>query len=308
MDAPAPFIVGVPRSGTTLLRLMLDAHPDLAIPPETHFLPRLIKMSQERDAGAADILEVITNHPRWPDFGLDPQALRARIERIEPFDVGDAVRAFYRLYAERQGKPRWGDKSPNYVMRMRRINRVLPEARFIHLIRDGRDVVLSLTERTWGPGEVAEAAERWAQDIRKARRQLRRPLNPIWWKRIPKCIEVRYEDLVTDPEPHLRRVCEFIELPWDDDMLAFHERAGERMREVIRDFKSRRGHQFTAEERHVQHELVSQPPTTDRVGRWRTEMAPADRATFEERAGDLLAELGYPSESDAPGAERVGAS
>src|SRR3954468_18521703 len=80
---PAPFVVGVPRSGTTLLRLMLDAHPQLAIPPETHFLPKLIRACQEElDAdrdGRKRALELITQHRRWPDFGLDAADLEARL-------------------------------------------------------------------------------------------------------------------------------------------------------------------------------------------------------------------------------------
>src|SRR5690606_16718789 len=133
-----PFIVGVARSGTTLLRLMLDAHPDLAIPPETHFVPRLVK-EIERGAGPAEAHAFVTGHQRWPDWGLDADELRARFESLEPFTAGEALRAFFGLYAERQGKPRWGDKSPTHLKRMARIHGALPEARFLHVIRDGRD-------------------------------------------------------------------------------------------------------------------------------------------------------------------------
>jgi hypothetical protein len=284
----------VPRSGTTLLRLMLDAHPELAIPPETHFVSRLIKLSRAGELDVHRAYDLIATHPRWGDFGLDADELRRGLFMLDPFTAGDALRTFYRLYAARHGKPRWGDKSPNYVMRMRRITRALPEARFIHLIRDGRDVVVSLRERTWGPGDVAEAADRWVEDIRKARRQIRRPLNPLWWNRVPRYMEVRYEDLVTDAEPHLRRICEFLELPWSEQMLSFHESAKERMQEVVRTVRTRKGTEITAEERARQHELVARPATPDRVGRWQTLLPAEDQATFAERAGDLLAELGYP--------------
>src|SRR2546430_13399132 len=80
---PAPFVVGVPRSGTTLLRLMLDAHPELAIPPETHFLPKLIKACRDAEQAGSDpgerAVEIITHHRRWPDFGLAEADLRARM-------------------------------------------------------------------------------------------------------------------------------------------------------------------------------------------------------------------------------------
>src|SRR5690242_11597706 len=81
---PAPFVVGVPRSGTTLLRLILDAHPAVAIPPETHFLPKLIRLCQQAEARDEDargaVLELLTGHRRWPDFGLEPDEVRVRLD------------------------------------------------------------------------------------------------------------------------------------------------------------------------------------------------------------------------------------
>ena len=284
---PAPFVVGVSRSGTTLLRLMLDAHPDLAIPPETHFIPKLIrnvKKSEGQDPrGVA--LETITTHRRWPDFQLSEEELSDRVGGLSDPSVTEILRAFYGLYAEREGKGRWGDKSPPYVRKMPRIGSVLPEARFIHLIRDGRDVALSLTEVEWGPETIPEAAKKWKQWIAKARRQA---------KRVDHYMELRYEDLVTDPEPALRRVCEFAELDFSPDMLTYHERASERMSEVIREFQIGGGPLLTADDRAQQHKLVSEPPQANRLARWQRDMSAEDQAVFEEIAGELLAELGYP--------------
>ena len=284
---PAPFVVGVSRSGTTLLRLMLDAHPELAIPAETHFIPKLIRNVKKSDgADPREVaLETITTHRRWPDFKLDEDELAGRLRALREPSVTEILRAFYRLYAEREGKSRWGDKSPPYVRKMRRIDSVLPEARFIHLIRDGRDVALSLTEVEWGPETIAEAAEKWQGWIAKARRQA---------KRVDHYLEVRYEDLVTDAEPTLRRVCEFVELDYSEDMLAYHQRASERMSEVIREFQIGGGPLLTADDRAQQHKLVSKPPQADRLARWRNDMSAEDQATFEGIAGGLLAELGYP--------------
>jgi hypothetical protein len=167
---------------------------------------------------------------------------------------------------------------------MRLLSRTLPEARFINLIRDGRDVALSLADVSWGTDQVREAAERWVEDLERARKMARR---------LDHYLELRYEDLVEDPEPPLRRACEFAKLEWADEMLDFHEGAEERMSEVVRDFSRGSGAVITAEERRKQHELVARPPSSDRTGRWRTEMSPEDVATFDSVAGDLLAELGY---------------
>jgi Sulfotransferase family len=283
---PAPFVVGVSRSGTTLLRLMLDAHPDLAIPAETHFIPKLIRNLKKSDGDPRVVaIETITTHRRWPDFHLEERELSDRIGALKDPSATEILRAFYGLYAERENKSRWGDKSPPYVRKMARIGTILPEARFIHLIRDGRDVALSLTEVEWGPESIPEAAEKWKQWIAKARRQA---------KRVDHYVELRYEDLVTDPEPALRRVCDFVELEFSEEMLTYHERASERMSEVIREFQIGGGPLLTADDRAQQHKFVSEPPRADRLARWQRDMSEEDQAKFEEIAGDLLAELGYP--------------
>jgi hypothetical protein len=284
---PAPFVVGVGRSGTTLLRMMLDAHPDLAIGPETHFVPDLIRASRGRRGSPERALRAIVESRRWGDFDLDAGELEARLRGLDPFGPAGALRAFYALYAESQGKPRWGDKTPVYVTKMREIAATLPEARFVHLIRDGRDVALSRARRAMrGAARPEAAARKWRDRIREARRQA---------GRVPHYLEVRYEDLVTDTEPTLRRVAEFVELPWDEAMLAYHERAPERLREVARDLPPEEGKQHRpAEERMAAHALTAEPPSRERIGAWREQMSEADRSAFEHVAGDLLAELGYP--------------
>jgi len=287
LPPPAPFVVGVTRSGTTLLRLMLDSHPRLAVPPETHFALDVIAAFKEGPVSAERFVEIVTTHRRWPDFGLDARDLRARVAEVEPLAPGPALRAFYRYYADEAGKPRWGDKTPGYLRKMAAIEKALPEARFVHLIRDGRDVAVSITGLHFGPRSVPEAARRWAKRIRVAREQGRR---------VGHYTELRYEDLVRDPEQALRRICAFVELDWDPAMLDYHDRAPERLQEITRDLpRSREGEVISAEQRVGIHALASQPPQADRVGRWRMEMSTADQAAFVETAGDLLAELGYPT-------------
>ena len=287
---PAPFVVGVTRSGTTLLRLMLDAHPEMAVPPVTHFVLDVVRAFKQGPVSAERCVEIVTSHRRWPDFGLEPAALHERVSALEPLEPGEALRAFYRLYAERAGKRRWGDKTPGYLRRMRAIERVLPEARFVHLIRDGRDVAVSITGLHFGPANVRDAAERWAKRIRRARRQ---------GAKVRHYTEVRYEDLVGDPQTTLKVICDYVELGWDAAMLDYHQRAGERLSEITRDLprgrKDREGEVIPAGQRVAIHERASRPPQSDRVGRWRTEMSDSDLRVFAQTAGDLLEELGYPA-------------
>ena len=285
-EPPAPFVVGVGRSGTTLLRLMLDAHPELAIPAETHFVPALIDRGRAH-AGREELLAEILWSRNWADFGLEPAALRARVDALDHDDAAAVLRAFYRLYAEGRSKPRWGDKTPGYVKRMRVISEALGEARFVHLIRDGRDVALSRRRRGMGAEKpIADVADRWRRRIEAARRSARRLRG--------RYLELRYEELVTDPEPALRRVCDLVRLDYDPSMLRYHEGASERLEEMAGDLPAAgRRRARAGDERMAAHALAAQPPANERVGAWRTGMSAAERAEFEAVAGDLLAELGY---------------
>jgi hypothetical protein len=279
---PAPFVVGATRSGTTLLRLMLDAHPELAIPFETHFIPKLIAAGENGSPSADDLAEIVIGHRRWRDFHLEPDELRTAYRELDPPNAADAIRAFFGLYAEHQGKPRWGDKTPGYVKKMEKLQAVLPEARFVHIIRDGRDVALSVVPRSFGPDSVGKAARNWKRTIREAQRQA---------PSVDHYLEVRYEELVLDTENVLRGICEFCELDFHPAMLDYHERAGERLDEKRR--RPKPGRSLEGPANLSGHALTKEPPRPDQLAKWRGEMTEYDRGAFEAVAGDLLAELGY---------------
>jgi len=165
------------------------------------------------------------------------------------------------------------------------ISKALPEARFVHVIRVGRDVALSRAKRATEPATPERAAATWTKRIGKAREAA---------ERLDHYLEVRYEDLVTNTEATLRRVCELIELPFDEAMLRYHERASERLEEISRDLPARGEKAARAgAERASAHALAKQPPDAGRIAAWRRQMPDADRAAYEAVAGDLLAELGY---------------
>ena len=283
---PAPFIVGVTRSGTTLLRLMLDAHPDLAIPPETHFVPQLIRTTRKRGVSCEEAHGVVTGHRQWGDFDLDSGELLRRYCELDRIDPESTVRTFFELYAEREGKPRWGDKTPNYVKRMKQIERAIPEARFIHMIRDGRDAALSRFKRLLKePPPIDTVAERWVKKIEGARADA---------ENLSHYLEVQYENLVRDTENELQRVSEFLELPWDPAILRYYENAEERLAEMTRDLPGDDGKPMRpADHRKEAHVLTSKPPDPSRLARWKEDMSPDDNAAFEQVAGELLRELGY---------------
>ena len=281
---PAPFVCGVTRSGTTLLRLMLDTHPEVAIPGETHWVPRLIKRMERAPLTADEAADFVTEHKRWGDFHLDAGQLRERFRALRPFTAGDAIREFYGLYSEREGKTRYGDKTPGYMREMLRLQRVLPETHFIHIIRDGRDVALSVLKLNWGPSNPTEAAQLWTERIQKARQQA---------PKVSNYMEIRFEDLVIDTEGTLRKVCEFIDLEFVPGMLDYHERAADRLKEKERDLPRSNRPAQPAELRMKSHMLAREPPREDRIGLWRTKMEPEAIAEYEAVAAPMLTELGY---------------
>jgi Sulfotransferase family len=162
------------------------------------------------------------------------------------------------------------------------IQAALPEAHFVHLIRDGRDVALSAMDRAKKPLTAGQVAKRWQRRITKARKQSRK---------VDHYLEARYEDLVLDTEPALRRITDFLELEWDPGMLDYHERAGERLDEKRR--RPKPGRSLEGPANLSGHALTKEPPRPDQLAKWRGEMTEYDRGAFEAVAGDLLAELGY---------------
>lgn len=284
---PTPFIVGVARSGTTLLRFMLERHRELAIPAETHFLPSLIPKSPTQPSiGSDEFVQKITACFTWADFGLTETAINNAVAVLKPFTVADGLRVFYRLCAESQGKTRWGDKTPPYAEHIAAISALLPEAYFIHLIRDGRAVTASRRHLAFGPGpDIVAQARDWGHKIREARRQA---------VACPRYMEIRYEDLVMNAETVLRAVCGELDLEYDPMMLDYQVAAATRLQE-FRDWRRPAGEMFLeGDYRRSIHQRTRQPLDANRIHHWRHVLQPAEVAAFEAESGDLLTELGYP--------------
>jgi hypothetical protein len=209
---------------------------------------------------------------------------------LADFDMASGFRRFYRAYAHRFGKQRWGDKTPGYCRYLPAIAQLLPEARFIHLIRDGRDAALSLRRKWFSPGPgMGAQAQYWRNNVATAIAQS---------GQVAHYLELRFEDLVRSPEAPLRRVCDFIELDFDASMLRHHQRATERLREHAgREFAD--GRSLSVEARHRQQASSALPPDPARIGLWKSALDAVEKADFAREAGALLRQLGY---DVAPGA------
>lgn len=282
---PIPFVVGVMRSGTTLLRLMLDAHPDLAIPSETRFFPALMPFINKDQIDPQEIINTLTSVNTWPDFELNENNLLKKMQEKSVNDAASALRVFYELYAARFKKNRWGDKTPYYCLHMDQLSLLFPEARFIHIIRDGRDVALSTKGLWFDLGKtIEETAVNWANRIRQTRQLA---------QLVPYYMELRYEDLIAEPEITLRKICKFIHLPYHPAMLEYHQTANKRLDEFKSRYTENGELTVSKEQRKAAFKLANTPPQKSRIERWRKELTSEQIEQFESIAGTLLNELNY---------------
>ena len=273
-EPPFPFIVGAPRSGTTLLRVMLASHPELAIPNEAYFRIRMslqhLRYETPDGVDFNSFFSDLLGDSHWWRLPMEGE-LRAAVRDASPRTFAEAMREVFRFAARLEGKPRYGDKTPQGLLVMWQLAQIFPEARFIHIIRDGRDVALSHTSTVSFIPTVGEAAIMWSEYIRRGRNDGVR-LGPKRYH------EVRYERLIDDPEPVLRSVCDFVELEFDPAMLRYFENPMERLGYTQRDL--------------IFHKSLYKPPTKG-IRDWRRQMPRAHLEIFEAIAGDILGNLGY---------------
>lgn len=267
------FIVGSGRSGTTLLQSMFLAAPGIYIPPETHFLPiaRRIRTRfgpPERPRGRRRLVAAILANCAENEIPVDADRLEAELLACAATEAAMFDALLRHIQSRRPECRRLGEKSPVHLPYAPDLLRMFPDARVITIVRDGRDVALSQTG-AFGRS-MLQAALGWRRDQRLHAR-FRDELPP------DRYTGVRYEDLVQDPEPELRRLCAFLEEPFDDRMLAPHERPT---------------HGFATWEQHKA--LTRKPVTTARIGRYRTELDPAEIALFQWVARRELEANGYP--------------
>ncbi|MEV0591977.1 sulfotransferase family protein [Nonomuraea cavernae] len=283
-DRPV-FVVGCPRSGTTMLQLMLHSHPRIAVPPETRYLVPAyqrrrmfgdMRLAQRRQALAEWIAGDRTT--KFHELKIDKdEFVRQCVEG--PGSLGSVIGTTFRMYADRFDKPRWGDKRPSYVKQVDMLLRLFPDAQFIHLIRDGRDCVASLKEMPWFTHNSFHAVSTWAEAM-DAGAKLRRTMAADSY------YELRYEDLTDDPSTELKKLCVFLEEDFDEAMISPREAAS-----------------VAVPVHKVWHSNTHGDVTRARVGSWAARLETWEIALCEDVLGDRLVSQGYELTGAAPAAK-----
>jgi protein-tyrosine sulfotransferase len=268
-SASNPVIIGgSPRSGTTLLRVMLDSHKNIYIGPETGLLytnllnnNKLGKISTQLD--------------------VSPEKIRSiKKESLSNIQFIDSL---FTHLQQKAGKHRWGEKSPRNVTVIGRLFKYFPESRFIHIIRDGRDVACSLRHfpkhkivdgnivKLDTNNPIDQCISTWIHNVKLG----------LAWRSDPRYLEIKYEDLVSNPKHTMTDVLDFIDEPWDEDVLNYYlvDSATRSIDKIPQNIRARK------------------PIDKSALARWKRDLSKEEQELFKKMAGDLLVELGYEQDS-----------
>ncbi len=271
-DASPIFIVGVPRSGTTLLRMVLDAHPDVMCGPEA---PWITGRGMKRSPNFWDLTTFLISNKWGPVSGLtgiDEGVIYRKMAHVVDGIMSTAAR--------RKGKIRWAEKTPQHLLALGYLHSLFPRAKFVYIVRDGRDVALSTCKGSW---------KRLGFERKRVRNTYRNALrrwvawNDVFLRDVAalkiEYISLRYEELVAHPQDELKRLCQFLDLPWNESILRPHNTA--------HDVVDPKGDGIASFNAHQGIDSTS-------VGRWRLELTWLQRQ-WTLRVGEaMLQQLGYP--------------
>lgn len=285
---PYVFLVGAPRSGTTMLKRMAGAHPQLAISRETHWIPK----TYERRRGMTDdgrvtskIIDKLFEHHRFPQMKVSRDELLTVVAEQPGLTYANLVSYLFDKYGQRKGKPYVGDKTPKYVRKLPTLWELWPRAKVVHIVRDGRNVWLSMRNwrylhkaagqfATYPSAPVATTALWWKAHVAIGVEDA--AINPHQY------LQLIYESLVEQPEKHCQEIAAFLQLPYHTAMTRYYEGKTQ-----LVDGVSTNGAWL---------------PPTPGLRDWRTSMTPVEVDEFEWVAGDLLEQLGYPVVGSPPSA------
>ena len=264
------FVVGCQRSGSTLLGAMMGAHPEIVCIPEGQFIVDLMPMrGNDERVDPSEVIDRVTKHWRFQIWDFDLRSKRPRPGDIEPTyraAIEWLIARFANTQARRDARV-WVDQQPGHIFHLPRLFKHFPDARVVHIIRDGRAVAASIMPLDWGPNEIYGAARFW---------QIRIGLGYAAASFLgpDQLHHVRYEDLIRDPEARMRQIADFLGVAYHESMLCGTGLS-------IPSFTK------------GQHSLVGKTLVRDRIDAWQQTLTRRQIEIFERLNGSLLVQLGY---------------
>lgn len=276
VDPPPIFITGMPRSGTTLVSMLLNAHSRVAIAPETHYFRKYVQKGNRRRC-----LSTPAAFERFAHFFLSGAEIRAfHFTDREKKDLRQAIlsedrthasvlEAVLSTYAGKHGKTIWGEKTPDHVYYIEELLKTFPHGRIIVVLRDPRDIGLSLRKVGWHRGNLIQHLTEWKRVVRIARAVRQRHPDKIY--------VIRYEDLLSRTVETTEALCDFLEIGYEPEMVEYHRVAVPNFDVSSEPWKAKN---------------LRPLDTTNRM-KWRDEMTPDECAVADRLAGDELVQMGY---------------
>lgn len=278
---PFLFITGRPRTGTTLLRMLFDAHPGVIIPTECQFVVNLYsRYGQTRDwthgklKAFANDLQTQWKFEHWR---IDHNKLVQALLTHKPFNnYGEVCRAVYSEYKSIYPKSEMvllADKNPGYSIYTQRIKKIIPEARFIYINRDYRDNYLSIKESGFDLPIPSLPAQKWKYFYNSIRRAAAKNPNDY--------LILNYEDLVTQPEDTFIKVCQFAGISYTDTVFSFYQK------------KDEFNQLYDETILHSIHKRIMEPVNRKRLGIWGKKLREKEVRLLDATIGSLAEKAGY---------------
>lgn len=271
------FILGAQRSGTTLLRLLVNSHSKIAIPEEGGFwMPLLRKYGSKHGRLLSDheiksIIKYIRTSDQFKLWLINADEYFENIIMGNNISFSDFMYGLYHEYAVSQNKDVWGDKTPSFFRMIPEISKIFPNAKFIHIIRDGRDLFLSWRKIDPTKKNISVVALEWLYKVKKANDDLNRFCKDRF-------ISIRYEDLVQDPEKNINEVCKFIGIDYENEMMNYWKKSN----------------QFIGKHH---SDLIFRPVSSISTKKWKRELTKKEIRKFETITGSLLTTNDYEIDS-----------
>lgn len=288
MSNPKPlFIIGNPRSGTSFLRMMLTSHPDIAIPPESHFFlwleEKYSNWNEEFDID--QFLDDLYASTKFETWNIPRIILKGRIIELRPRDYSELIREIYIEYGRLNGKRElryWGDKNKLWKEKLNRVVEIFPDVKFIHIVRDGRDVACSFKDIAKSnfnskyapslPSEIISIAERWKQNISFIENFEKHILPQNFYT-------ISYEALIQRTEKCLSGICDFLEISFSDHMLYYK-------------FSNSSAVFEPSEFMEWKQKLIN-PPDVKNIGKYKSQLTELELKEFESIARKQLLKYNY---------------
>lgn len=270
---PPFFIVGMPRSGTTLLSLILNNHSEIAVPPETHFFGRFAKLFKKNKlSNIQNNLDFFLNSSNVKDFNLSHQDINnIKINILNNHEINNRVilDSVITSYCKNNNKKYWGEKTPGHVFYLNQILFYFPESKIIQIVRDPRDVTLSLKKVPWEKGNIIEYIRKWKLSMNMKYRC--KELNKSNY------LEVKYENLISNTKREIEIICRFLGIKFENDMINYHLKKNTNFNIYKEPWKKKN----------------IQPIDSDNKNKWLTEMSITERQVSKIILGDSITKKGY---------------